>query len=379
MKKSNTKSELIAQLRSTNPGAAPNGPHPLAAHPLAVHPLAPQPLRGRPPTADWQRELCLLAPRQLDDTLDWSQGAQWESAPGANARPAQRWRAAQALYADLAVTQADVADGAVVLPLAGLLARHAARLATTPVFQRSFDTVPVAFGLVDLERLVVSQFTLTLDKVEQITAGLAPARGARVAHAAQAAQVPQSQGGARPPPAVSARQLAALCLPLKAPDAALKLVYRSKGELVFMAPAHDTRYLGAQLIAPAPAPASAAVWPGHAQAVLALGLGPSCNVVEVIRWGSRLVLQNGHHRAHALRSLGLSHMPCVIQVCSSWDEVERVAHEAILEHSDLYFELPRPPLLRDFDNPRLTQPVRTPRLQRQLRLSFQVESRLVAA
>ena len=108
-------------------------------------------------------------------------------------------------------------------------------------------------------------------------------------------------------------------------------------------------------------------------------MGASCNLIDVVRWGDRLVLNNGHHRAHALRAQGLTHVPALIQVCGTSDELALAASAEIVDNSDLYFELPRPPLLRDFDNPALTHNLTTPRLQRQLRLSFKVESRLVAA
>ena len=57
--------------------------------------------------------------------------------------------------------------------------------------QRTFDTVPVAFGLVPLDALIMSQYSMTQAVVDRIAA-------------------------AHPAP-ISPKRLAELCLPLKAP------------------------------------------------------------------------------------------------------------------------------------------------------------------
>ena len=91
------------------------------------------------------------------------------------------------------------------------------------------------------------------------------------------------------------------------------------------------------------------------------------------------MLNDGHHRAYALRAMGLTHVPCVIQVCSSYEEVRLAATPEIHDNSDLYFESPRPPLLRDFDRPDLACRLTTERLRRQVNLRFKVESRQLAS
>lgn len=299
---------------------------------------------------DWSEELCLLGPRQLQSLLSWAV----ESSPGFDAPRradmAQRWREAAAVYRDLSRSEPTAADKPQVLPLPRALARHVAQLTQTSAFRHSFDVVPVAFGLVELDKLVVSQYCITQNLVRGI-----------------------DNPNSRPP---SGLKLAQLCLPIQPRTAGFKLLYQDEGEYVFSARHHDLRFLGATLLA---APELAALnLEGHPQAALALGVGTSCNLVDVVRWGNRLVLNNGHHRAYALRAQGLTHVPCVIQVCSSADELALAASTEIADNSDLYFDLPRPPLLRDFDNPALTHTVTTPRLHRQVRVSFKIESRLLA-
>ena len=136
------------------------------------------------------------------------------------------------------------------------------------------------------------------------------------------------------------------------------------------------RFLGATLVDPAAIKGLSVQ--GHARAVIALSVGFSSNVLNVIRLGNRVVLNNGHHRAYALRAMGLTHVPCVIQVCASHEELREAASSEICDNSDLYYEAPRPPLLRDFDRPDLTRAFTTARLQRQVSVQFKSESRQLA-
>lgn len=295
-------------------------------------------------------ELCLLGPRQLSAHLRLAEGSAQAHVGKRLADLADGWRAAAAVYRQLEVSEAGAADDPDIRALPPSIERHVDLLMAQAAFSDTFDTVPVAFGMVALDKMIVSQYTLTRSIVE----------GLHQAH------------GPRPSP----RQQAHLCLPLQPRDDDCTLAYRDDGEFVFVSGAHDMRFLGATLLEPA-CIAGAAVQ-GHARAVIALSLGFSTNVLNVVRLGNRVVLNNGHHRAHALRAMGLTHVPCVIQVCTSHEELREAACSEIGENSDLYFESPRPPLLRDFDHPTLTCTLPSARLQRQVRVQFQSESRQLA-
>jgi hypothetical protein len=260
------------------------------------------------------------------------------------------WRQAQDIYRRLEVSEAGAADDPHVKVLPKTLSRHQARLEALPALRHTFNTVPVAFGMVEIDKLVVSQYTITQAIVERLRRSFS----------------------ATPSP----RQLAGLCLPLAPGDGAFSLAYQDESEFVFVSDAHDMRYLAATLLDPADL--GGLPVPGHPRAALALSVGFSSNVMNVVRLGNRVVLNNGHHRALALRALGVRHLPCIIQVCSSFAELREAAPAEIFDNSDLYFESPRPPLLRDYDHPGLVQRLHAPRLRRQLRLTVKVESRLMA-
>jgi hypothetical protein len=295
-------------------------------------------------------ELCLMGPRQLSAHLRFIE----ESAPaGALPSPAELadfWRAAAAVYRRLEVSESGAADDPGIHALPRSIELHVAKLMEQPVFRHTFDTVPVAFGMVELDKLIVSQYSLTRSVVERL----------RARHAS--------------PP--TPKQLAEICLPILPRDDDCRLAYRDEGEFVFVSGAHDMRFLGATLVDPADI--KGLTVQGHCRAVVALSLGFSTNVLNVVRFGNRVVLNNGHHRAHALRAMGLTHVPCVIQVCASHEELHQAASSEICDNSDLYYESPRPPLLRDFDRPDLACALASTRLQRQVRVRFKFESRQLA-
>ena len=309
-------------------------------------------MRKRPttPNEDTAGELCLLGPRQLENLLKWVSESSVDVDSDTRSKTVQRWREAAAVYRELESSEPNAADHPEVRALASSVSRHAAKLAQTKGFRQAFDVVPVAFGLVELEKLVVSQYCVSLSTIHRLLA---------------------THNGS-----LSALKIGQLCLPTHARAPDFKLVYQDESEFVFTARDHDLRFLGAKLLNPAQL--TELELGGHPQAAVALAVGASCNVIDVVRLGNRLVLNNGHHRAYALRALGVTHVPCVIQVCSSAEELALVANSEIVENSDMYFELPRPPLLRDFDNPALTHVVKTQRLHRQVRVSFKVESHLFA-
>jgi hypothetical protein len=84
-----------------------------------------------------------------------------------------------------------------------------------------------------------------------------------------------------------------------------------------------------------------------------LVVGFSTNFFNVVRDDKRLLLHNGYHRACALRALGITHVPCVIQTVTRRDELDLIAKDNVAEDPAFYFAACRPPLLKDFFDPRI--------------------------
>jgi hypothetical protein len=311
---------------------------------------ASTPQGARAPAADaFTEELCLFVPGQLQEAIDAVCGGPDPDAPSA-ADVADAWRAAQPRWHELARTEAGAAEQPQVRRMPASMQAHLERLTADPGVRSTFDTVPVAFGMVAADSLVASQCTITQASVDGIAGGQPP-RGA-LAWATR------------------------LCLPAEAPSAGARLVYCDDDEFVFEGDGHDMRYLGSQILDAATTRLTRLH--GHAQTVIALAVGASTNLVNAVRWKDRIVLNNGHHRVHALRRLGFTHVPCLIQPCASFDEVRQAATSEVVDHAELYFDAPRPPLMRDFDDPQLTRAWRLPRLRRQVTVRIEVTSRLLA-
>lgn len=311
-----------------------------------ARPTHPAPTLPDTATEEW----CLLGPRQLDHLMDQVSAAGADSGAPSRSQLAERWRAAVAVYEDLAQTEAGAADDAGIRPLPPSMAGHIQRLTELEGVRRTFDTVPVAFGLVELDKLVVSQYSMTRAVVDRIV---------------QTHPLP-----------LSPRRLVQLCLPLEAPAASFQLASQHGREFTFVSDAHDMRFLDAQVVSPLTVNAQPVM--GHPQAVVALSVGFSANLLNVVRYNGRVVINNGHHRALALRRMGFTHAPCLIQPCASHAELQQAATSEILRHVDLYFDSPRPPLMRDFDHPLLTLAIRSPRMKRVLTIKVEVQKRLMA-
>jgi hypothetical protein len=100
-------------------------------------------------------------------------------------------------------------------------------------------------------------------------------------------------------------------------------------------------------------------------------VGFGSNFLNVVSVDRRLILNNGSHRAYALRELGITHVPCIVQVVSRREELE--LFPPVYANPDLYLKSARPPLLKDYFNDELRKIVRVPRKLRQIRAVVQFE------
>jgi hypothetical protein len=306
-------------------------------------PMIPAPPRPQEPAEEL---MCLMGATRLADFINFVRERTVGGRGLDRAELADRWRDASDVYDELETSEAGAADKPRALPLSALLQAHVDELVQLPGFQSTFSSVPVAFGMVELDKLVVYQHHLMLSSVDKMVT-----------------QMP------RP---VSDEVMAGLCLPLTAADASFKLAHEDGKKFVFVSDTHDTRFLGARLVQASDIKGFAVN--GHAQAVIALGVGFTTNVLNVVRYGGRMVLNNGYHRAWALRQLGVSHAPCLIQVCRHWEDVGLAGNREIYENGEVYFSSARPPMLRDFGNPALTRIFPARRLRREIRISYEVDS-----
>ena len=264
---------------------------------------------------------------------------------------AQEWRFANDHLRLVEQTEAGIADNPPQLPLPAALEPLVQRVLAEPMFQQAYRFVPTRFALVELDRLVVFQKFINLGFVAALEASLpSPPSDEEVARVAF--------GLDRVAPQVQFMQ--------NAPN-----VYSA------ISPSNDFRFLEAKVVAPAEVPTVSSSGRPFAYIVLALGFGS--NYLNALQVDGRLVLNNGSHRAYALRDLGLAHAPCIVQEVTRREELDLVASGDVQQNPDRYLKVPRPPLLKDYFDAKLRKVVPVPRKNRLVRVQFGYEQSEVPA
>jgi hypothetical protein len=295
-----------------------------------------------------REEAWLLGQPPLSDYLSF---VQKRTVGGGDPRAScDEWRRANDYYYELEETEAGAADqidchelGPEFIPLAEEVMRN-------PGFQRCFNTLPVRFAIVELDRLVAFQRHVTQSFIDalklRITARSGPA------------------------------ELFRFCFPLDAPELPLEVRRVSRRRYMFTSDSADFRFQEAALLRGEQLRDYAAY--GPIGRVLGLAVGFGSNFLNAIGSEKRLLLHNGYHRACALRELGFTHAPCIVQTVTRLDELAICADDAVLERPAFYFKAKRPPLLKDFYDPAIRKVLPVPRLRRVVELSFEVREFEVA-
>jgi len=257
---------------------------------------------------------------------------------------ADEWRAANDHIAELEANEAGIVDNPAILPLSEELQPLLGRLVADPIFQKSFSVVPAEVRVVELDRLIVFQKNINLNFVEEIQAKLGP----------------------NPSP----EDIFQICLPFEHPTPSVQAMSVGQNSFAFVSPSGDLRVLDLQVFSADQISRYAAS--GPISGVVALVVGFGSNFLNAVSAENRLVLSNGSHRAYALRDLGMTHAPCIVQTISRREELEVVV-QPIHANPDLYLRSPRPPMLKDYFDERLRKIVRVPRKLRQVRVGIQFE------
>lgn len=171
--------------------------------------------------------------------------------------------------------------------------------------------------------------------------------------------------------APTAEQVFRFALPYDHPVPQVRVGRTAANTWVLSSPSADCRFLGGELIDPA----QLVGFPhtGTPSAVMAVLVGHGSNYLNTISAEGRLILNNGSHRAYALRESGLTHAPCLVQHVTRRDELGLLSDE-VHKNADRYLVAPRPPMLKDYFDPQLRQILPSPRLGTQVQVSFGVQT-----
>jgi len=195
------------------------------------------------------------------------------------------------------------------------------------LFKKSFSLLPYEFKLVQIDRLVASQRAVNLDYVGTLKARI-PAKPTIPDLIDFCLSTPKNT---KPP----AEQILA-------PN-----VHSYTSENL------DFRFLGGFQKALTESDLQACVAGGFPLAAVVLLVGLGSSSMNSLAAGNRIVLNNGFHRAYALRSMGVTHIPLVVQrVTNPQLEIPPIIADLPREY---VLGAPRPALVGDFFNPDLTR------------------------
>ena len=256
------------------------------------------------------------------------------------------WRAANDVYHALEQDEAGLADTISYTALPKALRKRAAAVETLPWFRSSFDNLPYQFVEVELDKLIVSQ-----PHVERGT---------------MHAMVERLGGDAKPAAVFD------LCVPRERVLPQVTARRLSSNRYSFTSPSTDFRAHTPRLVLAEGNEIDAAAGPLFA--TLGIGVGFGSNVLSGIRSGTRILLQNGHHRAYALRSLGYRTCYAVVEDVTRKDELRLTATQEVIDDPEFYFAAPRPPLLKDFFDPRLAKTLRVKRIDNEVEIELLIRS-----
>lgn len=309
--------------------------------------------RRPPPTPGAEaplHELWLLGQPPLSRLLEFAEDTTPPGATLDRAALVDAWRRAGQHYRQLEREQAGLALRGSHRALDPVYAQWADAVRALPAYRSTFDSLPTEFAMVELDKLIVCQMHVTHDFVEALKVRLGPAPGAQA--------------------------LFDTCVPQQHPGAPVQIRKVGSHRYTFVCDSTDLRFHEAALLRPEQLVGHASF--GALAGAVGLMVGFGANFLNVVRVGKRMLLNNGYHRAVALRALGVSHAPCVVQRADTVDELELAVKSRVAEDASYYFESARPPLLRDFFDPTLCRLLPIRKRKRQIEVSFEIKDCLVA-
>ena len=299
--------------------------------------------------AGCEEEIWLLGQPTLRNYIEFVQDTVVD---GATANPAvltNEWRTANDYYHELEQREAGIADEVECRDLDPVFEPWAAKVAADPGYRLTFDTVPTSISMVELDRLVVCQKQVTRNFIESV--------------------------GSRLGQSPDAESLFRFCLPLGRPDTPVHIRRVGSRRYVFRSDSQDVRFHESVLLRPDQIRDYDTF--GPIVGVVGVVVGFGSNFLNAIRVGKRLILHDGYHRACALRELGITHAPCVIQAVTHPDELDLVAKRRVAEDPEFYFHTARPPLLKDFFDPKIRKVLPVYKLVRMIEVSYEVSDCVV--
>lgn len=255
------------------------------------------------------------------------------------------WRRANDYYQQLEESEAGIADEVEVFNLDPSLHDLTMEAMQDEHFKYTFDKLPTSFAMVELDRMVIYQTHINCEFSESLQTAL----------------------GDEPDPA----SLFRFCMPPKSPDDSVQIRRIGASRYAFSSESTDFRAHAPTLLSPEQINGFSTF--GPLSGMVGLGVGFGSNFLTAIRAEDRVLLHNGYHRAHAMRALGITHAPCILQSATRMDELEIAAKKVVLNDPDFYFGSARPPLLKDFFDANIRREFSVFKTRKIIEISFDIK------
>lgn len=229
------------------------------------------------------------------------------------------WDALRPEVFALQASEAGVPDTIAIEPLPPAAAAFASATLTDPLVVKTFGALRHSIAMAEVDKIVFPQRMVNEEYVGQLTRAY--------------------------PESPDLDQLLQICVAARAKMAPIQHLEVAPNTHVFTSPNTDLRFLGAFLKDAVGAEDTPLMEAGGLPAAAVAGfVGYGSPVVNAFKVGSRLILNNGHHRVYTLRKLGVSKIPILImEVLNPLAElppaIAGVPRELCL--------IPRPPLVKD--------------------------------
>lgn len=294
-----------------------------------------------PPLEEW---IFLNGRPPLGDFLGFVKASAADEAAIDIATLSNEWRDANAHIGQLEITEAGWADNPTIGPIPAELQHRVSQVQADPMFRKVFEIAPVSFGMVELDRLVVYQKHINVSYATELKTRL----------------------GTTPSP----DDIFTICLPIDHPQPPITRMRVADNSFMFVSPSMDLRFIESEDF---DAERVNGYNPrGPSSGIIGIVVGFGSNYLNALLANNRLILNNGSHRAYALRDLGVTHVPCIIQHINHQDELALICPEAA-KNPQAYLGQTRPSVLKDYFDPLLIKAVPVRRKFRQVKVTFGIE------
>ena len=295
--------------------------------------------------ANDSEEVWLLGQPPLQRYLDYMQDTALGGSKMSRSVLVDEWRAANDYYYDLERSEAGIADQVGISEVDARLSLLVDEVMSSSRYRRGFDELPTRFVMVELEKLMVSQRHVDLHHTQRLKARL--------------------DGE------ISPEKLFWFCMPVRGQETPVDMRRLGSKRFMFWSKSSDFRFHEATLLNAEQIVGYDSY--GEVGAAIGVMLGYGSNLLNAIQSDNRLLLHNGHHRAYTMLEMGITHAPCIVRTVTRRDELNLLASSDAEPDPTFYFKAARPPLLKDFLDPKIRKVIRVPQLMRLLEINFEIK------